>query len=131
MNSEEGQIMMFTGVTMDEMFPKALPVFKPALPVLKTDKVYASINLKAHELGLSLNEQQWEVINFVMDFYEICDDCKNARKLADIMQEEYTVQGGRKYLYQLFPNGPINTIHDLVDLPNLRNETDKSFGTRW
>ncbi len=123
--------MLFTNVTMDEMFPKAVPVMKPPLPVLKTEQVYASINQKADELGLSLNDQQWDVINFVMDFYEICDDCKNARKLADIMQEEYAVQGGRKYLYQLFPKGPINTIHDLVDLPNLRNETDKSFGTRW
>ena len=123
--------MLFTDVTMDEMFPRALPVMKPPLPVLKTEQVYSSIKRKADELGLSLNDKQWEVINFVMDFYEICDDCKNARKLADIMQEEYAVQGGRKYLYQLFPKGPINTIHDLVDLPNLRNETDKSFGTRW
>ena len=123
--------MMFTDVTMDEMFPRAVPVMKPPLPVLKTEQVYSSINHKADELGLTLGEQQWDVINFVMDFYEICDDCENARKLADIMQEEYAEQGGRKYLYQLFPNGPLSTIHELVDLPNLRNEADKSFGTRW
>ncbi len=58
--------MMFTGVTMDEMFPRAEPVFEPALPVLKTDKIYAGINQKAAELGLKLNEKQWEI-------YQFCD----------------------------------------------------------
>ena len=72
-----------------------------------------------------------EVIDFVLDFYEICDDCENARKLADLLQDEFTVKGGRKYLYQLFPNGPLSTIHELADLPSLGHESDKSFGTRW
>jgi tRNA 2-thiouridine synthesizing protein E len=122
---------MFTDVTMDEMFPRAEPVVKPPLPVLKTEQMYASIEQKAGEIGLNLNEKQWEVIDFVMDFYEICDDCKNARTLADILQEEYAEQGGRRYLYQLFPKGPLTTIHDLVELPNLGHESDKSFGTSW
>lgn len=122
---------MFTDVTMDEMFPRAVPVMRPPLPVLKTEKVYAQIKQKAEELGQKLTDAHMEVIDFVLDFYEICDDCENARKLADLLQDEFTVKGGRKYLYQLFPNGPLSTIHDLADLPSLGHESDKSFGTRW
>ena len=123
--------MMFHGVTMDEMFPRALPVMRPPLPVLKTEKVYAGIKQKATASGIKLTDRHWDVIKFVLDFYEVCDDCENARKLADMLQDEFTPKGGRRYLYQLFPNGPLNTIHDLADLPSLGHETDKSFGTRW
>lgn len=123
--------MMFTDVTLDEMFPRAEPVMRPPLPVLKTDKVYRQINNKAQLINQKLTAAHREVIDFVLDFYEVCDDCENARKLADMMQDEFEGQGGRKYLYQLFPNGPLSTIHELADLPSLGNETDKSFGTRW
>jgi tRNA 2-thiouridine synthesizing protein E len=123
--------MILSDVTIDEMFPRALPVMRPPLPVLKTEKVYSGINDRAAQLGLELNDAQWDVIYFVLDFYEVCDDCENARKLADMLQDEFTPQGGRKYLYQLFPNGPLSTIHELADLPSLGHESDKSFGTRW
>ncbi len=123
--------MMFVDVTMDEMFPRAVPVMRPPLPILKTEKVYAQIDQKAKSLGLKLTDAHREVIDFILDFYEVCDDCENARKLADMIQDEFAGQGGRKYLYRLFPNGPLTTIHELADLPSLGHETDKSFGTRW
>ncbi|MGB1257512.1 MAG: TusE/DsrC/DsvC family sulfur relay protein, partial [Thiolinea sp.] len=72
-----------------------------------------------------------EVIDFVLDFYEHCDDCENARKLADMMRDEFAEQGGRKYLYQLFPKGPLSTIHHLIDLPNLGHQNDQGFGTSF
>lgn len=123
--------MMFSDVTLDEMFPRAEPVMRPPLPVLKTENVYSRIRKRAAEKGITLTDAHMNVVNFVLDFYEHCDDCQNARALADMVQEEFIPQGGRKYLYQLFPAGPLSTIHDLADLPNLGNEKDKSFGTRW
>lgn len=80
---------------------------------------------------MQLTAEHMAAIDFVLDFYEHCDDCQNARQLADMLQEEFTPQGGRKYLYQLFPDGPLSTIHDLADLPKLSNESDRSFGTNW
>lgn len=123
--------MMFSDVSLDEMFPRAEPVMRAPLPTLKVESVYTRIERKATEQGISLTPDHMEVIDFVLDFYEHCDDCQNARELADLMQAEFTLQGGRKYLYQLFPNGPLSTIHDLADLPNLGGQTDRSFGTRW
>lgn len=122
---------MYSDVSLDEMFPRAEPVFRPPLPTLKTETVYQAIAERATAKGLELSDEHMEVINFVLDFYETCDDCQNARALADMMQDEFAQQGGRKHLYQLFPDGPLSTIHELADLPSLGNETDQSFGTRF
>lgn len=123
--------MIFSDVSLDEMFPRAHAVMRAPLPNLKTNRVYHLIDQNAAASGLELTDAHREVIDFVLDFYEHCDDCQNARALADMMQQEFLQQGGRKYLYQLFPNGPLSTIHDLADLPKLGNESDKSFGTNW
>lgn len=123
--------MMFSDVSLDEMFPRAEPVMRVPLPTLKTESIYTLIERKARQRGIHLTADHMEVIDFVLDFYETCDDCQNARQLADLMQEEFQAKGGRKYLYQLFPDGPLSTIHDLAELPKLGNETDRSFGTRW
>jgi len=123
--------MMFTDVSLDEMFPRAEAVMRAPLPNLKVANVYNRINQQAAAQGIDLTPQHREVIDFVLDFYEHCDDCQNARRLADMLQDEFSEQGGRKYLYQLFPNGPLSTVHDLADLPSLGHQADKSFGTRW
>jgi tRNA 2-thiouridine synthesizing protein E len=123
--------MMFSDVSLDEMFPRAHPVMRVPLPTLKVSHVYDLISKNAAERSMTLTDAHMDVVNFVLDFYEHCDDCQNARALADMMQEEFLRQGGRKYLYQLFPDGPLSTIHDLADLPKLGNESDKSFGTNW
>lgn len=123
--------MMFSDVSLDEMFPRAEPVMRAPLPVLKTESIYSRIDRLARERGIGLTAEHMEVIDFVLDFYENCDDCQNARQLADLLQAEFSSKGGRKYLYQLFPDGPLSTIHELADLPNLGHQTDKSFGTRW
>ncbi len=123
--------MMFSDVSLDEMFPRAVPVMRAPLPVLKTDNVYKHIERRAAALGMTLTGEHMDVIDFILEFYEHCDDCQNARMLADLVQDEFAGKGGRKYLYQLFPNGPLSTIHDLADLPKLGNETDRRFGTNW
>ena len=122
---------MFGHVTIDEMFPRAEPVLRAPLPVLKTRSTYKMIKQRALEQGIKLTAAHREVIDFVLDFYEHCDDCENARKLADMMRDEFTEQGGRKYLYQLFPKGPLSTIHHLIDLPNLGHQNDQGFGTSF
>lgn len=122
---------MYSDVTIDEMFPRAEPVMRPPLPVLKTKTVYDTIEQRAEEKDIQLSDKHREVIDFVLDFYEHCDDCENARALADMMQDEFIPQGGRKYLYRLFPDGPLSTIHHLADLPSLRSQNDKSFGTSF
>lgn len=117
--------------TLDEMFPRAEVVTRAPLPKLKTPATYQLIQHNAQTYHLDLTDDHREVIDFVLDFYEHCDDCENARQLADLLDAEFALEGGRKYLYQLFPSGPLSTIHELANLPPLSNETDPSFGTRF
>ncbi|SKA72127.1 sulfur relay protein, TusE/DsrC/DsvC family [Thiothrix eikelboomii] len=118
-------------VTIDDMFPRAEPMLRVPLPLLKVSQTYALIEQRAKDLELKLTAQHRDVIEFVLDFYEYCDDCENARALADLVHEEFIFQGGRRYLYKLFPAGPLNTIHYLADLPALKYETDPSSGIRF
>lgn len=122
---------MYSPITIDDMFPRAEPMLRVPLPTLKTNQTYALIEQRAKELQLKLTEPHREVIEFILDFYEHCDDCENARALADLLHEEFMRLGGRRYLYKLFPAGPLNTIHYLADLPALKYETDPSSGIRF
>lgn len=123
--------MFASNITIDDMFPRAQPVMRAPLPKLKTKQVSTVIKQKALAKGLHLTHEHQAVIDFILDFYEHCDDCQNARTLADLLNYAFAQQGGRKYLYRLFPNGPLTTIHELADLPALGHQTDQSFGTRW
>lgn len=122
---------MYSTVTIDEMFPRAEPMFRAPLPVLKVSSTYRLIERRAVDIQLKLTEAHREVIEFILDFYEHCDDCENARALADLLHAEFCTQGGRRYLYKLFPAGPLNTIHYLADLAPLKYETDPSSGIRF
>ncbi len=85
----------------------------------------------ASEMGIELNAARMEAINFVLDFYEHCEDCRNTRQLMKIMDQEFADKGGKKYLYRLFPAGPLSSIHKLADLSNLGHQVDKGFGTSY
>lgn len=90
-----------------------------------------AMKAKAIAQDIELTEDRKEVIEFVMDFYEHCEDCRNARQLMTVMAQEFEQQGGKKYLYRLFPKGPLTQIHDLTDLPDLRYQVDNGFGTSY
>ena len=45
-----------------------------------------------------------------------------------MLEDEYRDQGGRKYLYSLFPRGPITQGCRLAGLPTPAGNTDPSFG---
>lgn len=122
---------MSSAVTIDEMFPRAEPMLRVPLPILKISQTYQLIERRALDIQLKLTKAHHAVIEFVLDFYEHCDDCENARALANLMHEEFFVEGGRRYLYKLFPAGPLNTIHYLADLPALKYETDPCSGIRF
>ena len=113
-----------------EAFPRSQPRSSGNQRVQKSD-VYEGIKQRAHAMDFELTEDRMEVIDFVLDFYEHCEDCRNARQLMKVMDQEFTLKGGKKYLYQLFPQGPLSQIHELTDLPDLRNQVDKGFGTSY
>lgn len=86
---------------------------------------------KAREKGVELTDAHWEAIDFVLDVYEACPECQHAREMSKMLSEEFKDKGGKRYLYQLFPRGPVTQIHDLANLTRLENERDMGFGTAY
>lgn len=113
-----------------EIFPRVEPE-KRHRPKINRAAVEQRVEKNARSMDLMLSKQHREVIAFVLDFYEVCDDCRNARQLMKLMKQEFRDQGGQKMLYRLFPQGPLSTIHALTELPDLRHQVDLGFGTSY
>jgi len=113
-----------------EIFPRVEPE-KRHRPKINRAEVEQRVEKNARSMGMVLSEQHQQVIAFVLDFYEACDDCRNARQLMNLMKREFRDQGGQKMLYRLFPQGPLSTIHNLTELPDLRHQVDLGFGTSY
>jgi tRNA 2-thiouridine synthesizing protein E len=53
----------------------------------------------------------------------------HARYLLDPLAEKFAKQGGRKYLYLLFPGGAVTQGSRIAGLPVPKDSVDPSFGT--
>lgn len=83
----------------------------------------------AQEEGLELTDAHMDVICYLRDHFAECGPEANARSLLRNMEEAYIEQGGRKYLYRLFPRGPVTQGCRLAGLPTPAGNVDLSFGS--
>ena len=60
----------------------------------------------AYEEGLYLTDAHMDVICYLRDHFAECGPDSSAHSLLRNMEQAYIEQGGRKYLYRLFPHGP-------------------------
>lgn len=80
--------------------------------------------------GLDLNEDQWEAVRALQEYYaRHRDGALNLRELHDALDEHFHAKGGRKYLYELFPGGPVAQGCRIAGLKAPAGATDKSFGS--
>ena len=82
----------------------------------------------AGEEGITLSKEHWEVINFLRDYYLRCGPCPSGRAVQGLLEENFAQQGGRKYLYQLFPRGPVVQAYKIAGVPLPAYATDLHFG---
>lgn len=83
----------------------------------------------AHAEGLELTAEHMEVIHWLRDLYADCGPPAHGRALTQAMDEAFFRQGGTKYLYRLFPNGPVVQGCRLAGLPPPPYTVDNSFGS--
>lgn len=83
---------------------------------------------RATQQGLTLNDDHWDVILYLRDRYRREGHPKSGRVLADELEERFSDKGGRRYLYTLFPHGPVTQGCELAGLPKPAYTTDPSFG---
>jgi tRNA 2-thiouridine synthesizing protein E len=79
--------------------------------------------------GLRLTGEHWEVIYFLRNFCERHGSKCQAHKVLKPLADRFADRGGKKYLYSLFPGGPIAQACRIAGLPLPRNTLDPGFGS--
>ena len=79
---------------------------------------------------LWLTEEHWQAVCALQEFYAQHDETAiNVRELHDALDEHFHPEGGIKYLYQLFPKGPVAQGCRLAGLQPPAGAQDRGFGS--
>lgn len=81
--------------------------------------------------GISLNDEYWAVILYLRNYYLEHGLPRLARTTASALSQQFTLQGGNKYLRRLFAGGPVTQGSRLANLRTPANATDTSFGASY
>ena len=85
---------------------------------------------QATEDGLSASSGHWDMVRALQEFYSRNEEPRiNSRELHDALEERFHSQGGMKYLYDLFPGGPVTQGCRLAGLEPPAGSSDKGFGS--
>lgn len=83
----------------------------------------------AREEGLGdLSGMQWRVIYRLRSQYRKNGRAQSARQLMHAIEPEFAEEGGRRYLYSLFPQGPVSQGSRLAGVPAPPYSGDTAFG---
>lgn len=75
-------------------------------------------NYIAEKEEIKMNEQRWEVVNFLKDYYEQHQIVPTIKTLIEKMAKMFGPEkGNKKYLYDLFPGGPAKQACKIAGLP--------------
>ncbi len=104
---------------MDARFPYAPP-----------DWTRESARQAAQQEGLTLDADHWEAVRALQSYYARHEEIAiDLRELHDALDELFHRKGGMKYLYQIFPAGPVAQGCRLAGLKAPAGATDKGFGS--
>lgn len=87
----------------------------------------AAVNA-AEQSGIELTDDHWEAIVGLQEYFSKHEFGKR-RELVDALDEKFYQKGGTRYLYQLFPGGPVAQGCVIAGLEPPSGSVDKSFGS--
>lgn len=103
----------------DQKFPYAPEGWSPDIALAR-----------AIERDLELQEDHWTTIRALQELFARNSELSiSARKIHDALNEKFHSKGGIKYLYQLFPGGPVNQGCQIAGLTPPAGALDKGFGS--
>lgn len=83
----------------------------------------------AGEEGVEINQAHFKVIHLLRNYYLENGLAESGRELEELLDKEFSSLGGRKYLHQLFPDGPVTQGMRFAGLPVPAHSEDEGFGT--
>lgn len=85
----------------------------------------------ARDEGVELTAAHWRVIEFLQALYVSNGPAPHARLVSAALNERFASEGGGKYLYQLFPGGPVAQGSRFAGVPAPHDSRDLSFGSTY
>jgi tRNA 2-thiouridine synthesizing protein E len=80
--------------------------------------------------GLTPAAEHWEAVSALQEFFSRHDGPSiNSRELHDALEERFHSRGGMKYLYSLFPGGPVTQGCLVAGLEPPSGSSDSGFGS--
>ena len=81
--------------------------------------------------GLQPDDSHWEAVRALQEYFARHGEgpALNARELHDALDERFHDRGGMKYLYRLFPGGPVAQGCRLAGLEPPAGSVDRGFGS--
>ncbi len=83
----------------------------------------------AKQDGLEMTADHWEVVRYLRAYYLQHGKIDTARKWTEVLDRKFAARGGRKYLYTLFPKGPVAQGSRIAGLPVPGDAENISFGS--
>ena len=83
----------------------------------------------ATQEGLLLTDEHWAFIDYLQQSYLQHGWPQNSYELTQSLDSAFAEQGGKRYLYRLFPEGPIVQGSHIAGLPVPHNAKNESLGS--
>ncbi|MEJ2142874.1 MAG: TusE/DsrC/DsvC family sulfur relay protein [Gammaproteobacteria bacterium] len=84
----------------------------------------------AKSMGINLTEDHWDVIRFLrVHFENVGATLPPAHEFSQTLDERFMDKGGLRYLYELFPDGPLNQGGQIAGITIPADASNVSFGS--
>lgn len=83
----------------------------------------------AAEECIALSEEHWQVIYCLRERYRLRGPDWTAREMTRELERDFSEAGGRRFLYALFPRGPLAQACRIAGLPLPHGTVSRSFGS--
>ncbi len=102
-----------------------------AFPFAPPDWSKTGATAQARDEGLLPSDDLWEAVRALQEYYVRHREAVaiNTRELHDALDEKFHNKGGIRYLYQLFPGGPVAQGCRLAGLKAPAGAVDRGFGS--
>jgi TusE/DsrC/DsvC family sulfur relay protein len=118
-------------VAMNEILNPHAARRDPAFPHAPQDWTREHALEVAAAEALDLTPDHWEVIRALQEFHHRHEDdpAIRLRELHDALEERFHARGGRRYLFNLFPGGPVGQGCRLAGLKPPAGSIQAGFGS--
>lgn len=114
----------------DILHPKSEAEKDPEFPHAPEDWTRETAQQIAQTEGLELGGDHWELVRALQEYYAKHEEAGiRLRELHDALDERFHSKGGIKYLYELFPGGPVAQGCKIAGLEPPAGAADASFGS--